>query len=159
VPRRPALPVAPRFTTAEAAIAASVEARTRADAERPMALIPTGALLMDRTTLEGGGPQWWVRAFQPARDGARAGVWSKWEIDCGWRQVDRLETIPVGDDGALGAVQPDTEDKRDAGPDDDAYALMVAACDPAVWDRPAMASPADAAETPGSLTKAARAAS
>jgi hypothetical protein len=145
---------APRMGSAQAAVAATPEVRVRGDAERPMALIPVGvghfALYMDRETLRGGGPQWWVRTFQVTHADFEAagqtylGGWSRWEIDCGRMTVDRQTFASVRTDGALGAQTPIDQPPRTVARGDEAYELALAVCDPDVWTRPALATLDDA---------------
>ncbi len=143
-------PWAPRLENAQAAVDALHEVRGRADAERPMAFVPAGvghfALYLDRSTLQGGGPQWWVRTFQVAHPDFEAGGetylggWSKWEIDCGRETADRLDFASVRSNGEIGPTMEDDAPARRVAPGDEAFLLVQAVCDDQVWTRPALGS-------------------
>lgn len=127
---------------AAAAIARLAETKATAVRERPLELIVVRAgaspVLMDRATLEGGGPQWEVRSLKST---SGRGVWSGWLLDCDRTDlaVDLQWTAPMAGAG-YGAVRQDRNYGGVAAADEDQAALVRAACDPEVWDRPVHAS-------------------
>lgn len=121
-----------------AAIAALDESRRAGVRARPLELIVarggSAPVLLDRATLDGGGPQWEVRSLKVT--GAR-GVWSGWMIDCDRSDlaVDLQWTAPmVG--GAHGTIRRDEHYGGEAAADADQAALVRLTCDPTIWDQP-----------------------
>ncbi|MDP3802275.1 hypothetical protein [Brevundimonas sp.] len=134
----PGTPPAPGV---EAAMAAALPLSAQAIRQRPLELIVArsgpAAVLVDRATLDGGGPQWEVRSLKRTGEDGR-GVWSWWEVDCSWRRTADLQwSAPARADGGYG---PRTEDAGPARPvtaGSDEAAVLDVACAPDIWSRPA----------------------
>lgn len=130
-----------------AATAALAEARAAAVRARPLELIMARAgrspVLIDRATLGGGGPQWEVRSLKMT--GGR-GVWSWWEVDCdrGAWTADLRWSAPMRADGAYGPVTRDERPGAAAAVGSEEAAILNAACDADIWDRPAHGAVASA---------------
>lgn len=142
-------PATPRLTTVEQAMAEALSLGEQAVRVRPMELIPVRAgstrVLVDRATLDGGGPQWEVRSVTVARNGSPA-VWSWWEVDCdSWlRTADLRWSAPVQGGRGYGVRTGDEAPAARVRPDSVESAVLETACAPDVWNRPAFASFADA---------------
>lgn len=127
-----------------AAIAMLERSQEAAVRVRPLELVMVrvGAspILIDRATLEGGGPQWEIRSLKMV-DGR--GLWSFWEFDCsGDRHMaaDLRWTVPMTADGGYG---PWTRDHAPVGPvaaGSDAAIIKDVACAADIWERPAYSS-------------------
>lgn len=97
-------------------------------------------VLLDRATLDGGGPQWEVRSLRLS--GTR-GVWSFWEFDCegsGHMAADLRWTMPMTRGGGYGER---TYDRTPVGPvaaGSERAAIKDVACAADIWDRPVHAS-------------------
>ena len=132
----------PPVRGAAAATTALVRSRMAAVRARPLELIVVrpgrSPVIMDRATLEGGGPQWAVRSLKMT-DGR--GVWSGWDVDCTRPDLamDLRWTAPLVD-GAYGPVTPDGSFDRRPAADADGLALVQAVCDPRIWDYPVLTS-------------------
>lgn len=132
----------PPVRGAAAATAALASSRTAAVRARPLELIVVrpgrSPVIIDRATLEGGGPQWEVRSLKMT-DGR--GVWSGWEIDCTRTDLamDLRWTAPLVD-GAYGPVTQDESFDRLPAADADELALVEGVCDPRIWDYPVLTS-------------------
>lgn len=123
---------------AAAAVAALEATRRAAVRARPLELIVLSGggspMLMDRATLEGGGPQWEVRSLTMTNG---RGVWSGWMIDCDRSDLAldlQWTALRVGRD--YGTVTRDRTFQGRAVEGPGEAALAQIACDPAVWDRP-----------------------
>ena len=127
---------------AAAAIARLAQTKATAVRERPLELIVVSAgsspLLMDRATLQGGGPQWEVRSLRMT---AGRGAWSGWMIDCTRSDLalDLQWTAPMEGRG-YGTITRDQDYGGTAAVDAEQAELVRTACDPRVWDRPIHAS-------------------
>lgn len=134
-----ALAGVPPIGSVEAAMAASPTLSASAIRERPLELIDvqtgSGRVMVDRATLDGGGPQWEVRSLTVAVDG-KAGLWSWWEFDCGpgRRTADLRWSAPARADGAYGPRVMDAAPAGPAGPDSVEAAMLAAICSPEVWN-------------------------
>jgi len=135
----------------EAAVAAAPQVRARAVAQRPLELVQVKAgrfpLFLDRSTLDGGGPQWEGRTLQLTRpdDADVAGVvgaWSWWEWDCqGYgRDVDLKRYVQLMSDGSSGPETVDRAPYVAAQPGSDEAAALQAVCAADIWTRPALGS-------------------
>ena len=142
-------PDAPQLTNVEAAMAAALSLGEQAVRARPMELIAVRVgstrVLVDRATLDGGGPQWEVRSVTVGRHG-RPGVWSWWEVDCDrWRRTADLHwSAPVHGERGYGARTMDNAPAARAAPGTVESAVLETACAPDIWRRPASGSFAEA---------------
>lgn len=127
-----------------AAIAMLERSQEAAVRVRPLELIVVrggvSPILIDRATLEGGGPQWEIRSLKMT--GGR-GVWSFWEFDCSGAThmaADLRWTVPMTANGGYG---PWTRDHAPVGPvaaGSDAAIIKDVACAEDIWERPVHSS-------------------
>lgn len=93
--------------------------------------------------LEGSGGR--IRVFQVVEPDFRAagnaywGGWSWWSFDCSADgKVDRLDFAAVREGGAEGPATPDNAQPFDAVQGDEAFEMVVAACNPDDYDTDAV---------------------
>lgn len=134
----------PSVRGAAAAIAALDSSRTAAVRARPLELIVVRGgrepVLLDRATLDGGGPQWEVRSL---RTSGASGVWSFWEFDCtgaAHMAADLRWTAPMTRGGEYAARTQDRTPVGPVAPGSEPAAIRDVACAADIWERPTYAS-------------------